>query len=135
MAAYNSDTAKKFKIDNTPTEADIENLKTVCTLIYDRLYDAFNGGITLNSAYRCPELNSAVGGSKTSGHLYGRALDIEGTGGVKNKEIFDYIRKNITEFDQLIWEYGSKNEPNWVHISYDSKRNRKSIFSIPKGLI
>jgi hypothetical protein len=135
MAAYNSSTAKAKGIDNTPTDEAIENLKAVCTLIYDRLYDAFGGKITLNSAYRSPELNKAVGGSKTSGHMYGRALDIEGTGGVKNKEIFDYIKKNIPEFDQMIWEYGSKEEPNWVHISYDSKRNRKSIFSIPKGLI
>jgi len=130
MAAYNSAIAKAKGIDNTPTEEAIENLKTVCTLIYDKLYDAFNGQITLNSAYRSPELNKAVGGSKTSGHLYGRALDIEGTGGVKNKEIYNYIKANIPEFDQMIWEYGTKEEPSWVHISYDSKRNRKSIFSI-----
>jgi hypothetical protein len=131
MAAYNSETAKKKGIDNTPTEEAIENLKTVCTLIYDKIYDHFNGRITLNSAYRSPELNKAVGGKPNSGHKYGRALDIEGTGGVKNKDIYDYIKKNIPEFDQLIWEYGTKEEPNWVHISYDSNRNRKSIFSIP----
>ena len=51
------------------------------------------------------------------------------------KKMPNYIKKNIPEFDQMICEYGSKEEPNWVHISYDSKRNRKSIFSIPKGLI
>ena len=130
-----SATAKARNIDNTPTNADVENLKLVCSLIYDKLYDKFDGNIQINSGYRCPDLNSAVGGSKTSGHLTGKALDIDGTNGVKNSDIFNYIKNNIPEFDQLIWEYGSKEQPNWVHISYDSSRNRGSTFSIPSGLI
>lgn len=130
-----SDTAKKKGIDNTPSDTDVENLKQVCLLIYDKLYEQFNGKIQINSGYRSPKLNEAVGGSKTSGHLTGKALDIDGIEGVKNSDIFNYIKNNISNFDQLIWEYGNKSEPNWVHISYDKSQNRKSIFSIPSGLI
>ena len=131
----NSDTARSKGIDNTPTDTDVENLKKVCSLIYDKVYERFNGNVKINSGYRSPKLNAAVGGSKTSGHLTGKALDIDGINGVKNSDIFNYIKNNISDFDQLIWEYGNKTQPNWIHISYDASRNRKSIFSIPKGLI
>lgn len=130
-----SDTARRKNIDNTPTNADVENLKKVCSLVYDKVYERFGGNVTINSGYRSEALNSAVNGSKTSAHLTGKALDIDGINGVKNSDIFNYIKNSIPEFDQLIWEYGNKNQPNWVHISYDSNRNRKSIFSIPSGLI
>jgi len=133
--AVNSNTARSKGIDNTPTNTDVENLKKVCSLVYDKVYERFNGNVKINSGYRSKELNKAVGGVSNSGHLVGKALDIDGTNGVKNSDIFDYIKNNIPEFDQLIWEYGNKTQPNWVHISYDTSRNRKSTFSIPSGLI
>jgi uncharacterized protein YcbK (DUF882 family) len=131
----NSDTARSKGIDNTPTDADVENLKKVCSLIYDKIYEKFNGNVKINSGYRSKELNKAVGGVSNSAHLVGKALDIDGINGTKNSDIFNYIKNNISEFDQLIWEYGNKTQPNWVHISYDVSRNRKSIFSIPSGLL
>ena len=131
----NSDTARSKGIDNTPTDAEVENLKKVCSLIYDKIYERFNGNVKINSGYRSKELNKAVGGVPNSAHLIGKALDIDGINGTKNSDIFNYIKNNISDFDQLIWEYGNKTQPNWVHISYDASRNRKSIFSIPSGLL
>jgi len=131
----NSDTARSKGIDNTPTDAEVENLKKVCSLIYDKIYEKFNGNVKINSGYRSKELNKAVGGVPNSAHLIGKALDIDGINGTKNSDIFNYIKNNISDFDQLIWEYGNKTQPNWVHISYDASRNRKSVFSIPSGLL
>jgi zinc D-Ala-D-Ala carboxypeptidase len=139
QAAYNSSTAKKNNIDNTPTEAAVEDLKFVLTNVYDVLYDRFNGNITLSSAYRGPALNTAVGGAENSQHKLGQAIDVEGKNGVTNKEIYFYVRNNFPSWDQLIWEYGNSNEPDWVHIAYSksgrsTKSGKKQILSIPKGV-
>jgi hypothetical protein len=74
--------------------------------------------LKVSSFYRCPALNKAVGGSATSQHVKGEAIDIQcipGTG-VTNAMIYNYILKNL-EFDQLIWEFGNDKEPAWVHVS------------------
>lgn len=75
-------------------------------------------------------VSKAVGGSATSDHPKGLALDLQGTNGTTNKEIFDWAKENL-DFDQLIWEYGTKEEPAWVHISYRGKgKNRKQVLRI-----
>ena len=123
-----SNTAIKYGIDNDPNEIHLRSLKDVANRIFQPIRDHFGKPIHVSSGYRSPELNSRIGGSKTSSHCQGQAIDIDAdlTDGLRNREIFDYIRKNL-DFDQLIWEYGNEFEPNWVHVSYDRKGNRNQV--------
>ena len=122
--AIKSDTAKKNGLDNTPSAAEKENLKQLGINIYDKIYDKFNGNVRLTSVFRSEAVNKKVGGSSTSQHRFGQALDIQGTNGITNKQIFKYVKDNLT-YHQIIWEYGSKNEPDWVHVGYKPSGNKK----------
>jgi hypothetical protein len=95
--------------------------------VLDPLREAFGKPIKVNSGYRCPKLNKAVGGSATSQHMTGQAADITGGSKAENKKLFDLVRSLKLPFDQLIWENGG----TWVHVSY-SPRNRRQVLSISK---
>ena len=113
-------TAKRLGIDNTPDdEWVIENLKAIADVIFQPLRDSFRCPIFVSSGYRSPDLNAAIGGSKRSQHMEGRALDLDADvyGGCTNSEIFNWIRENV-EFDQMVWEFGDEDNPDWVHVSY-----------------
>jgi len=114
-----SNTAKRLGIDNTPDDWTIENLKAIATDVFQPLRESFGVPIHVSSGYRSEELNVAIGGSKRSQHVQGRALDLDADvfGRCKNGEIFRYILNNVT-FDQLIWEFGDQDNPDWVHVSY-----------------
>lgn len=125
----NSDTAKRKGIDNSPTPEHLENLKTTCTEVFDKVREHFGVPIYISSGYRSAALNKAIGGSATSDHNNGKALDLDQDGkgnGVTNRQVFDYIKDNL-EFDQLIWEFGSSQNPDWVHVGYRKGANRKQI--------
>ena len=117
-----SDTAKAKGIDNTPSQEVIDNLTKLIEAVLDPLREWFGKPITVNSGYRCEALNEAVGGSKTSDHVRGRATDIDTGSKEENKKLFDYIKDNL-EFDQLIDE---KNLA-WVHVSFRENNNRKQV--------
>jgi hypothetical protein len=123
-----SPTAMRKGISNEPTIEHMENLKLIAENIFQPLRDKFGVPIGVSSGYRSPDLNKAIGGSITSQHCKGQALDIDADmfGGVTNKEIFDYIKDSL-DFDQLIWEFGNKNNPAWVHCSFISNGNRRQI--------
>ena len=112
-------TAKRLNIDNTPDEWVQGNLKAIAEHIFQPLRNTFKCPIFVSSGYRSAELNTAIGGSVRSQHVEGRALDLDADvyGRCKNSEIFEYIRENL-EFDQLIWEFGTEDNPDWVHVSY-----------------
>jgi len=114
-----SNTANRLNIDNTPDDWAKENLKATAEHVFQPLRDAFKCPIYVSSGYRGPELNAAIGGSKRSQHMEGRALDLDADvfGRCTNGEIFRWILNNVT-FDQLIWEFGDKDNPDWVHVSY-----------------
>ena len=114
-----STTAKRLGIDNQPDEWTIENLRAVGECVFQPLRDAFGCPIYVSSGYRSPELNKAIGGSLRSQHIQGRALDLDADvfRGCSNGEIFRFILNNLT-FDQLIWEFGDEDNPDWVHVSY-----------------
>lgn len=114
-----SPSANKLNINNSLPESLLSNAKLICEL-YDKIYEQFKGNVYISSGYRCDLLNSKVGGSKTSQHKYALALDIKGKNGVKNKDIFDWVKKHL-KFNQLIWEYGTSKEPNWVHVGFGTK--------------
>jgi len=125
-----SETAIVKKIDNTPTVEHIENLKILGTEVYDKIYERFGGNVKVNSSYRTPALNKAVGGEPTSQHMVGQAIDIDGINGVSNSQIYYYVKENLT-FHQLIWEKGNNLNPAWVHVGYRTNgRNSQSILRI-----
>jgi hypothetical protein len=126
-------TAKRNGINNTPNESQKEALKLVCETVFDKVREHFNVPIHISSGFRCEKLNTLVGGSKTSQHRLGEALDIDADryGQITNKQIFDYIRENL-HFDQLIWEFGTDKNPEWIHVSYKPKGNRNSCLKAKK---
>ena len=126
-------TAKRHGIDNTPNATQKACLKVVCEMVFDKVREHFNVPIFIASGFRCEKLNTLVGGSKTSQHRIGEALDIDADryGKITNKQIFDYIKTNL-HFDQLIWEFGTNSNPEWIHVSYKAKGNRNSVLQAKK---
>jgi len=115
-----SRTATRLGIDNKPNEKQLQNMVTVAEEIFEPLRTWVGGPIKINSFFRSPELNKAIGGSSKSQHCHGQAMDIDDTfGGATNAEMFDFIKENL-DFDQMIWEFGDNKNPNWVHVSYVS---------------
>lgn len=123
-------TAVKKGLLNEPNEAQIENLRILCENVLQPLRDAL-GPIHISSGFRSVELNTAIGGSSSSQHcaLKGAASDIDM--GKRNAEVFNYIKENL-EWDQLIWEFGTDENPSWVHVSYNEGHNRKQILKAIK---
>lgn len=125
--AIKSNTATRLGIDNIPREQDLINMKTIAEKVFEPLRKFVGGPIAINSFYRSPELNSAIGGSKSSQHCVGCALDIDDTyGHMSNAEMFNWIKANL-DYDQMIWEFGTDINPDWIHVSYISEevnRNR-----------
>lgn len=126
-----SSTAKRLGIKNEPTPAHLECLKGLATNILDKVREHFGKPIWISSGYRCKALNDATpGSSATSQHCSGEAADLDQDGrgtGVSNKMVFDYIKDHLN-FDQLIWEFGSDVNPDWVHVSWESTgKQRKQV--------
>lgn len=124
-----SQQATRHGIANTPTKEHVVNLKAIAVNIFQPIRAHFGVPLAVTSGYRSKALNKIIGGSTTSQHSKGQALDIDADvfGGVKNSEIFRFVRQNL-DFDQLIWEYGDDNEPAWVHVSYKhNEPNRKEV--------
>lgn len=125
-----SQTARRRNIQEqfTPSENVKENLRKLCINVLQPLRDKLGKPIHVSSGYRCKRLNKAIGGAVKSQHIEGKAADLQGIG-ITNKELFDYIKDNL-DYDQLLWEFGTKEEPAWVHVSYDDKRMRKQVLYI-----
>lgn len=123
-----SNTATRRGIDNTPSDYELTNMVGIAENVFEPLREWVGGPIKITSMFRCEELNRAIGGSSRSQHCEGRAMDLDDTFGHKtNTEMFEYIRKNLN-FDQLIWEFGDDNNPDWIHVSYISDdENRKRV--------
>jgi len=119
-------TALRKGINNIPNDYELANMELIAAKIFEPLREWVGGPIKINSFFRCEELNTAIGGSSNSQHCQGRAIDIDDTYGHKtNAEMFEYIRTNLN-FDQIIWEFGTDTNPDWVHVSYVSEeQNRK----------
>jgi len=126
-------TAKRLGIDNTPDDWTTENLRQVALNVFQPLRDAFGCPIFVSSGYRSADLNRAIGGSNRSQHVEGRALDLDADvfGRCTNAQIFNWIKENV-EFDQLIWEFGDEDNPDWVHVSfvYDGANRRRCLKAV-----
>lgn len=129
-----SNKAVELGIDNTPSEAVIERLKIVCCRILEPVRDHYGIPFKPNSGYRCPALNKALNGSKTSQHMAGQAVDFE-VPGIVNYDLALWISTNLV-YDQLILENYTQGVPNsgWVHCSIISGKNRMECLTINKGV-
>ena len=126
--ALRSNTAKRLGIDNMPDNKTLITMQETAKYIFEPLRNYFNEPIYISSFYRSPKLNTAIGGSANSQHCKGQAIDIDDVySKASNADFFNYIKDNL-EFDQLIWEFGDDNNPDWVHCSYVSGSNRGNIF-------
>lgn len=129
LEATESQTSVRLKIDNTPNLQQIKNMEYVAKNVFQKIRKHFDVPIKVSSFFRNKKLNAAVKGSKTSQHMEGKAIDIQGTGKVTNAMIFEYVKHNL-EYDQLIWEFGTAKNPAWVHVSLSKLKNRKQIIYI-----
>ena len=121
-----SQTATRRDLDNTPNEEQLENMKLVAEKVFEPLREWVGGPIKINSFFRGLPLNTAIGGAKSSQHMKGQAMDIDDTfGHATNAEIYNFIKDNL-EFDQIIWEFGDDNNPDWVHVSYVSPEDNRN---------
>jgi hypothetical protein len=138
-----SETAKRKGISNMPTPEHIENFKKLAENVFQPIREHFGVPIHISSGYRSAALNKAIGGAgktvngvyiPSSQHCTGEAIDIDMDGTtITNAQIFNYIKDNL-EFDQLIWEFGTDTNPDWVHVSYESTgKQRKQILKAVKA--
>jgi len=123
-----SATAIKRGIANAPTQEHLQNLKRVAVHVFQPIREHFGKPLAVSSGYRSAELNELIGGSKKSQHSKGEALDLDADvySGLTNAAVFNYIKDHLT-FDQLIWEFGTDEEPAWVHVSYKAEGNRGEV--------
>mgnify|MGYP003129549042 CR=1 FL=1 len=123
-----SQTGVRRNLDNTPNEDQLKCMKEVSENLFEPLRKWVGGPIKINSFFRGEPVNTAIGGSTRSQHMKGQAIDIDDTFGHRtNAEMYHYIKDNL-DFDQLIWEFGTDKNPNWLHISWVSHRpNRKKL--------
>jgi zinc D-Ala-D-Ala carboxypeptidase len=128
-----SATALRRGIDNTPNDEQLNNMELIAEKIFEPLRAYVNGPIKINSFFRSAKLNTAIGGSKTSQHCKGQAMDIDDTfGKATNAEMYHFIKEHL-DFDQMIWEFGNDDNPNWVHVSYVSpEKNRNKCLKAYK---
>ena len=120
-------TAKRLGLKNDPSDVHLANMRLISEKVFEPLRMHVGGPIKINSFYRGPELNKAIGGSSKSQHCKGQAIDIDDTfGHATNAEMYNWIKENLN-YDQMIWEFGDDKNPNWVHVSYvndEDNRNR-----------
>ena len=128
-----SETAKRKGISNMPTPEHLENFKLLAEKVFEPIREHFGVPIHISSGYRSKELNKAIGGSLSSEHCKGRAIDIDVDGSASsltNKQVFDFIKENL-DFNQLINEF----DYSWVHVSYNpnGKQNKQVLNAIKQG--
>ena len=107
-------------------------MKALVESVLQPARDKFKKPIIIASGYRCKELNRLIGGATNSQHMTGQAADIKASDPDENGELFKLIRKEIKDFDQLIWEFGDEDNPAWIHISFSKTRNRKQVLKAYK---
>ena len=123
--ATRSNTALRRGIENIPDVEELENMKLIAKKVFEPLRKWVGGPIKINSFYRSPELNVAIGGSKKSQHCHGQAIDIDDTYGHRsNASMFHHLRYSL-DYDQIIWEFGDDKNPAWVHVSYVSEEKNR----------
>ncbi|MFT3754274.1 MAG: D-Ala-D-Ala carboxypeptidase family metallohydrolase [Paludibacter sp.] len=119
-------TVTRSQLPNVPSAPDVERLQSLVTNVLQPLRDLYGQAICVNSAFRSPAVNRAIGGASNSQHLAGEAADLEV---VDNALLFNLIRNHLP-FDQLIWESGNDQHPAWVHVSFRATGNRHQVLKM-----
>ena len=118
--------AARKGIDNTPSEAQVEAMRLLAEKIFEPLRKWVGGPIKVNSFFRSETLNESIGGASSSQHCKGQAIDIDDVYGRKtNAEMYKWIQENL-DYDQMIWEFGTDMQPNWIHVSYVSEEKNRN---------
>jgi hypothetical protein len=127
-----SETALRHDLDNTPGEAEVANLRKLAENVLQPVRNHYGKGVKVNSGYRAPDVNAAVGGSRTSDHCKGQAADIE-IPGVANADLAQWVVDNC-DFRQVILEFYTPGIPDsgWVHVSYVEGDNKKQVLTAMK---
>ena len=121
-----SNTATRRGIENDPNDEQLKCMETIAEEVFEPLRAYVGGPIKINSFFRSPELNKAIGGSGKSQHCKGQAIDIDDTfGRMTNAEMYHWIKEYL-DFDQMIWEFGDDDNPSWVHVSYVSAEDNRN---------
>ena len=121
-----SRTALRLGIKNKPNKQQLNNMVELAENIFEPLRTYANGPIKINSFFRSPELNKSIGGSSKSQHCNGQAIDLDDTfKHLTNAEMYRFIKENL-DFDQIIWEFGDDDNPDWVHVSYVSPQENRN---------
>ena len=121
-----SATATRLGLPNAPSKDHLFNMQMIAKKVFEPLRVYVGGPIKINSFYRGPELNKAIGGSKKSQHCHGQAMDIDDVFGHRTKVNFSPFSQIILDFDQIIWEFGDDENPDWVHVSYVNKETNRN---------
>ena len=131
--ATHSTTAKRLGVDNTPNAEQMSNMRYVAENVFQPIREHFGVPIYISSFFRSEALNKAIRGSLSSTHIKGEAMDLDADvfGRINNAQIFNYIKDHL-EFDQLIWEFGTDDNPAWVHVSLSKRNNRNQILKAIK---
>ena len=115
-------------IDKTPSQTEVvENLRGLMEVVIDPIVDVYPN-LIITSGYRSINLNKSIGGSGTSQHCFGQAIDIQ-IPELTTAEVYNYIYYQVTGWDQLIWEYPEKGGGSWVHVSYGPRNRRKTTLA------
>ena len=123
-----SATAIRKGIYNGMNAVETKRAIDLCVNCFEPIRKKVDKPIKINSGFRCQQLNKIIGGSSgTSQHCKGEAMDLD----IQNRKIFDWIIDNI-KFDQLIYEYGDDDAPDWIHISFRAEKNRKQVIRTNK---
>jgi hypothetical protein len=130
--AVRSNTAKRLGINNMPDNETLITMQITTKHVFEPVRNHFNEPIYISSFYRSPDLNKAIGGSKKSQHCLGEAIDIDDVYSKASNADFFYYIKDRLEFDQLIWEFGDSESPDWVHVSYSLGNNRMRVLKAVK---
>ena len=129
-----SDTAKRLGIDNTPSDDIKKNLTLFINTVLDPIREDWGSPIIVSSVYRCPEFNKAVGGVKTSGHLYGYCADLQVKGDLRkfSNFVIEWMKEHQMKWDQIIWE--KSGNVTWLHFCWIGKdgKQRMKCFDIIK---
>jgi len=124
--AIHSNTAKRKGIDNTPSQTQVDAMRLLAEKIFEPLREWVGGPIKVNSFFRSEALNESIGGASSSQHCKGQAIDIDDVYGYKlNAEMYNWIKDNL-DYDQMIWEFGTDMQPNWIHVSYVSEEKNRN---------
>lgn len=140
--ATKSATAIKYGIDNAPNAEQLDLIRCAAKVLFEPLREYYGRPIAVTSMYRSLALNHALGGSPKSQHLFGAlsgeaegAIDIDCDvydNGLTNAEAFNWLFENV-EFDQLIWEFGTLKNPDWVHVSFRGRAPRGQVLRAYRG--